>query len=250
MSFSPFDESPLAIRRSTTSGSMNTSAVDAFRQGVELTQDKFYQLGPVKIHSGEPQHMLRQNNVGEPTESLFPNQTNFLEIDVFDLLTFMQRDVSQTFLSTFIAFRASATVDWSIMDGIIEPLSVRPMVTFTSIYSPIEPHQVRGNVEGGNYSIIIHSDKIAPIQRFDEIRVGSDPLIDTVDAINGVPVNIPFFPAYNRTIKPFNDAQVKSGIILSSSFDSDIRRYVQEMSPETESYVPDGYFASTTGWDD
>lgn len=249
MAYAPFDESPARTVYSTTSGSINTDALDPYRQGVELTRDKFYQMGPVKIHSGETNHLVRQNNVGEPTETLFPNQTNFLEIDIFDLLTYMQRDVSQSVLSTFIAFRASRTVEWSVMDGIIEPLSIRPMVTFTSLYSPIEPHQVRGNVEGGNYSIIIHSDRVLQVQRFNELHLGSDPHIDSVDVTNGAPVDIPYVPAYDRSVKPFDDSQIKSGLIVTSSMPSDIRNYLLQMDPDSDNYVPDGYISSTTGWD-
>lgn len=250
MPFLPFNESPAPIARSRSSGSINTSQLDPYRQGVELTEDKFYQLGPVKIHSGETNHLVRQNSVGEPSESLFPNQTNFLEIDVFDVLTYMQRDVSNDVLSTFIAFRASRTVEWSVLDGIIEPLTVRPLVTHTSLYSPIEPHIVRGNLEGANFSLVINSDRVVQVQRFNEIHVGGDPLIDTVDAINGFPINIPFIPAYNRSIKPFDDSQIKSGIILTSSMTSDIQNYLLGMDPNSDSYVPDGYISSTTGWDD
>lgn len=50
-----------------SSGSIDTSAVDKYRQGIELTQDKHFVAGIVKIWSGYPYHELPQTAFGELT---------------------------------------------------------------------------------------------------------------------------------------------------------------------------------------
>ena len=41
---------------------MNTSVTDPYRQGVEITQQKYYDAGFVKIFAGEPGHVIRKVN--------------------------------------------------------------------------------------------------------------------------------------------------------------------------------------------
>jgi hypothetical protein len=61
-----FDEGPVIIRTiNRFTKSIDTTAIDAFRQGVEITNTKFYDAGIVKIHAGEPGHVLTRTTVGE-----------------------------------------------------------------------------------------------------------------------------------------------------------------------------------------
>lgn len=249
MALLPFNETPAQPVRNNSSGSINTSEIDQYRQGVELTMNKFFQSGPVKIHSGEENHILRQNSVGEMRESLFQETTFFQEVDVFDPTTFLQRQVSNNSLSDVLAFRASTTTNGITFDGVIEPLTIRQQITFMSAYSPIEPHLVRGNVEGGNFNLLSNSDKVVIVQKFSGVTFGTNPHVDRVDNVNSKPIDIPFAQKNIHLIKAFDDTQEKSGVILTGSMGTDLQGYLRLMSPDSENYVPDGFISSTSGWD-
>jgi hypothetical protein len=64
-----FDEGPRpALTKTATtaslSGAINTSAIDAYAQGIEITQQVRYDAGIVKIWSGEPGHKLLRSYYG------------------------------------------------------------------------------------------------------------------------------------------------------------------------------------------
>lgn len=62
-----FDDGPAidVIEIPTTmSGGIDTSAIDPWRQGVELTLAKHFDAGISKISAGEPNHILRPNSFG------------------------------------------------------------------------------------------------------------------------------------------------------------------------------------------
>lgn len=72
----PFNESSVTTMRLSSIvnfDAMDTSGFDAYRQGVELTQEKYYQMGSFKIHSGETEtgHRIPQFQFGMdiPTKS-------------------------------------------------------------------------------------------------------------------------------------------------------------------------------------
>jgi len=77
----PFDDSQEKDRRrSSTNSSTDTSPVDAFRQGVELTRTVHYANGIAKIHSGYngqsgnhevPQFVLGQDRPSHRDENSF-----------------------------------------------------------------------------------------------------------------------------------------------------------------------------------
>lgn len=67
-----FDEGPQVSQKKVTyisgtfrnTSSIDTSQIDAYRQGVEITLFKHFDAGTVKIHAGEPGHVLRRNHFG------------------------------------------------------------------------------------------------------------------------------------------------------------------------------------------
>lgn len=250
MSIAPFNESPEVIIKPVSSSSINTTETDPYRQGVELTQEKHYQAGPVKIHAGEPGHQLRPNTAGEPAAgTLFPDDMFFQEIDMFDPVLYMTNNVDFSFLSQKIAFRASTTTDGFNYDGIIEPLAIRTVVTFMSVNASLEPHSVHGSVESANFNPFIHADRIVDVQKFLEVTVGSFPFEDNTDSMNDMPLNVGYFPMETRRIFPFDDSQLKIGH-FSLSTDDEMRQRVTEMNPGIDNYIPFDCVNPATGFYD
>ena len=250
MAIQPFNESPTVIVKSVSSSSIDTREVDAFRQGVELTQEKHFQEGPVKIHAGEPGHQLRPNTAGEPAAgTLFPNDMFFQEIDIFDPVLYMENNVDFSFLSQKIAFRASTTTDGFNYDGVIEPFAIRTVVTFMSINASLEPHSIHGSVESANFNPFVHADRIVGVQKFAEVTVGSFPYEDNTDSMNDMPLNVGFFPMESRRTFPFDDSQLKNGN-FSSSTDDEMRQQIILMNPGSDNYVPFDSVNPVTGFYD
>lgn len=76
-----FDEGPaprnIMPMSTINTSSIDTSAIDAYRQGVEVTQMKHFDAGFCKITSGEPGHVLKQTDFGNARVrrvSVFRNQ--------------------------------------------------------------------------------------------------------------------------------------------------------------------------------
>lgn len=252
MAFSPFSEGPTVVRRITTanSNSIGTADVDPFRQGVELTLSKYYTQGTVKIHAGESGHQLKQNNAGESPDTIYPNNVFFTETDVFDPVVFVQRDVNFYTLSPILAFKAFSTTEATIMDGVIEPFTIRDEVQFSSIDVPLIPHSTKGSLESGNFNPRINADRVVTVEKFNGRRRTFFAYEDNVDTFNGFPVSLGFFPNDQRVIVAFDDSQPGLGRMLSSRFPSDIKREILRMNPNTDSYIPSGSIAATAGFDD
>lgn len=252
MAFAPFKEGPTTVRRITTanSNSIDTRAIDPFRQGVELTRHIYHGMGLAKIHAGETDHQLRQNNVGEQPLAIYPNSTLFTETDVFDPVVFVRRDVNFDTLSPVLAFKAYSTAQEAVTDGVIEPLTIRDEIQFSSIDVPTIAHSTKGSLESGNYNSRVAADRIVTVQRFADKRSQFLPYEDNVDTFNGFPVSLGFFPNDPRVVVPFNDSHSDRGRHITSSFTGDIRGALLKMNPDTDNYVPFGYFAETAGYDD
>jgi hypothetical protein len=252
MAFSPFSEGPTVVRRITTanSNSIGTADVDPFRQGVELTLPEHYTKGIAKIHAGEPGHQLKQNNAGEFPDAIYPNNTFFSETDVFDPVVFVRRDINFDTLSPILAFKAFSTTEVTIMDGVIEPLTIRDEVQFSSIDVPLIPHSTKGNLEGANFNPRVNADRVVTVQKFKEKRGRFFGYEDNVDTFNGFPVSLGFFPNDERRVLPFNDAQPSFGQFITGSFSSEMKAALYRMKPDSENYVPFGSVSETAGWDD
>jgi len=62
--FVPYVETPTIFRiiSASMSNSINTSDIDAYRQGIEITEDKFFYIGSIaKIHVGEPHNLEKSH---------------------------------------------------------------------------------------------------------------------------------------------------------------------------------------------
>ena len=98
----PFDDSQQKdIRRASENQSTSTSELDAYRQGVELTQTKHYAQGMVKIHSGfngqsglhdVPQHTLGLGRARPRDENSFLEGVKLNPLDRFEPTNFVLRD--------------------------------------------------------------------------------------------------------------------------------------------------------------
>lgn len=254
-----FDEGPIQIierrPRVLNGGFVNTSSIDtagfdAYRQGVELTHQKFFDAGIAKIHAGEPGHVLRRNRFG--MDRNFRDEPHFEEMDYFDPENYLRSQdhfsqLDYNIVTFPIITSDNDQIENYIFDGVIEPFTVRPRVSFFSIDIPFEAHETKGALMGGNTDSTLASDQILTVDYFEPENEQIE-YLDMVDMIDGrFPLN-----GYFRNVKslrrPFVDERLVRNI-TSSSLHSVMNPVMSHMTGSTDNYISAKKRSATTGWD-
>lgn len=151
-----FDEGPIIRKKSVVinSSSIDTKEIDQFRQGVEITLEK-HTLGNFKISAGTPGHIIQPLSIGINDRHII-STGSYTELDYFNPVTYLMVQEIGTSLTDVITFPIiTSDNDQSenyYLNGIIEPLTIRPVISFFSIEYPFESHATRGAVMAGNTS--------------------------------------------------------------------------------------------------
>lgn len=227
--------------RTYASNSMDTSDVDPFRQGVELTQNKHFQQGIAKIWSGMPGHAVDLSQYGQRDDVVFPNQRYFEEIAKFDPVLYL----TDYYSNQPVVIDAAVNTNEQGFDGIIEPLSIRRIISFTSIDVPFEAHSTKASLESGNFDPFRNADQIISKYKFSEVSLGNQWYEDNVDMTGDVPTNLGFWPTITTRLLGFDDSQVKDGVMIPVSASLDFKEALKAMSPPTDNYLPKNYFSTT-----
>lgn len=213
---------PVAVSNdlTDTSGSINTSLIDKFRQGVEMTNLSHWAAGIVKVHAGEPGHMLRPNSFGVKDNNI-TNEVFYKDLDYFDPVKYIraQSDPTNVYILQLTYPIITPNADQSdnyAYNGTVEPLTIRAAASFFSIDVPFEAHSVKGAVMNGNLDHRFGSDALA--QEFPH-----EPNNKFIPFLDTSPVNIPgvaqsfgyFFNEFS-SITPFTEREGK-GTSLSST---------------------------------
>jgi hypothetical protein len=217
--FNPgFDEGPapvipqkLLVNSTATSGSHDTTAIDAYLQGVELTQLKRHDAGFAKIWSGEAGHQMLVTWHGETGPSItdpftddetayFTDPTAIIRNNpLFPVLLFpIQAAPENTppartlrYKTThsprpkggLAVYRTSQDNSGVTFNGAIEPLVVRLQPSFYSNDVPINPHIVGGFVGCGNVDVVGSTDQVVTVDYYDTSK-HQPPFTDNEYAIN------------------------------------------------------------------
>jgi hypothetical protein len=194
-----------------STGSHNTSAIDAYTQGVELSQLKRHDAGFAKIWSGEAGHQLLVAWYGESgpsiTDPFTDDQTAYFtdpssivkNSPKFPVLLFPIQAASEdsdplgspryktvrTPLSQggSVSYRVSQDVAAVTMNGVIEPLAIRMQPSFYSNDVPINPHVTGGSVGSGNTDAAKSSDQILTVDYYDTTK-HQPPFMDAAQNVN------------------------------------------------------------------
>ena len=234
------------IRKTFISNSMDTSAVDPFRQGIELTKPEYFQQGIMKIWSGRQGHTVDLNRYGQQDDELFPDKTYFEEVTAFDPVL----SLTDQYTNRPIIINSAINTNENGFDGIIEPLSIRRIATFTSIDAPFEPHSVKANMESGNFNLLRNADQVVSKYNFKEDFGGSNLFEDNVDMVGTIPTNIGFWPASSTKLLGFDDSRVRDGVILPISASADMQQALKAMNPPTDNYAHPNVFTTAASLHD
>lgn len=224
-------------------GSMNTSLIDGYRQGVEITRAKHYFAGNVaKIHAAEPGHIIRKNFYG--ADRNFLKQDYFIELDYFNPIKYIMYGEEITY--PLVTHDTDETENYNF-NGVIEPFAIRPVAALYSIDVPFEAHSIKGMMMDGNQDITMSTSRILSIDvKKHDHRI--QPWLDFVDMV-GEGTKVPTMMFFNddRTfINPFNDLANK--VQLSTNLSDDMKNAVSIMAGSTENYVSENEISATCGW--
>lgn len=140
------------------SGSIDTSAVDAYLQGIELTQDKQFFAGVAKIWSGYPNHELPQTEFGE--SQIFEEDLPFEEKRKYNAIDFIQHSDQKSSFEFFTVYALKHS-----RDGAIEPFDVRS----GSLDGHALPlHSIKGTFGQGNTNEFGETDQVT-----DQFRINT-----------------------------------------------------------------------------
>ena len=224
-------------------GSIDTILIDGFRQGVEITQAKhFYAGNSIRIHAGEPGHVLRKNFYG--ADRNFLKQNEFQDLEYYDSLKYIQNE--SIFTYPIITHDSDETENYNF-NGIIEPFAIRAVAAFYSIDVPFEAHSVKGMLMDGNVDIAMSTSRITNIKLKKEsyrIPPWMD-LIDLIGTVKKVPT-MAFFNDDKTYINPFNDTSTK--VQLSTNLPLDMTDDVLKLIGSTENYISENEISATCGW--
>jgi hypothetical protein len=180
---------------SLATGSTDTSAIDAYTQGVELTQLKRHDAGFAKVWSGEAGHQMLVTWYGEQgpaTSNPFAdNETAYFNFPssvvenspVFPTLLFpiqplragprapqnsLAYKIGSSVKTTdgVIKYRTQQDIGYTILNGTIEPLAIRLQPSFYNSDVPSNPHAFVGEAGSGNVDELGGSDQIKTVDYY------------------------------------------------------------------------------------
>jgi hypothetical protein len=198
------------------------------------------------------------DNSGNVRRLLNDRPLGFYEIEVYDPVDYIKSADKSKFTYPIITSDSNQTENF-ILNGIIEPFPIRPVISKFSINFPFEPQGTRGSFGSGNESTSMSSDQVKTIDYRLPNRVNKVPWYDSLESTTivttgtvgtgSVPVsNVGYQLIDSNVIPPFEDVIYPRGQIPSSSYPSQLLEVVNGMSPEETSYITRKEFSATCGF--
>jgi len=250
-----YDDGPIQLTNKTVvtssiSGSLNNlSSSYPWVQGVEITKQAQYDAGVVKIWSGDPQHQLKPCVFGQDRN--FDLKPTFVDADLFNPIEWIKaQDESSPLWDKIFTFPIITGDNDQIenynFNGIIEPLTIRPLVAFYSIDAPLEAHSVKGTVMDGNVNQIGGSERIYTVDYFQPTQQITG-YLDIIDIIEGHPLN-GYFEHDFSALLPFVDQRLLRNTVDTAPMSSDMIIALNSMTGSTDNYVCYNQRSATCGW--
>jgi hypothetical protein len=248
-----FNESPVLIKKTSSvfSGSINTNQIDQYRQGVEITTQKHFDLGICKVHAGEIGHVLRHEYLND--DPIFRHDKSaFTEIDTFNPIEYIkiQDNIDQYSLYTQNHTWPIVTKDSNLsllydLNGIIEIFDIRDIINFK--HEPF--HTVRGSIEFGLFNLYLGSSEIVTQEYF---KHNENPAFFDSSENNQLD-NIPVVNTEITNVLPFVEQQLTkdfpNSLVISVDMINALNKTLTTSSYKTcDSYIEYNKISATTGF--
>lgn len=205
------------------------------------------------------------DNSGNVRRLLNDRPLGFYEIDVYDPVEYIKSADKSKFTYPIITADSSQTENF-ILNGIIEPFPIRPVISKFSINFPFEPQGTRGSFGNGNETTSMSSDQVKSVDYrltkgvsnipwltnktpwFDSLESTTIVTTGTVGT-GSVPVSNVGYQLIDANVSPpFEDVVYPRGQLPSSSYPSQLLSVVNGMSPEETSYITRKEISATCGF--
>lgn len=235
-----------------------SASVDAFKNGIEITQEKHWTAGVAKITAGTPGHLVDNTFFGGGTPPPILSPDVYYEIEVFNPIKYVETG-GQLYDFTYPIITSDVNqAENYILDGIIEPLTIRAVISNFSINFPFEPHSIKGNVDGGNLGKLSESDQVLSVDYYLPNRINKTPFLDCGELIglfdenNGVYTgqSIGYFITDQNDLGTFEDRTYLRGEETSSTYTNDLIEALQRMSGSVQgtTYMNNRQKSATCGF--
>lgn len=241
------DDRPAQVNN-TLSSSLDTTAVDMFRQGVEVTTWRHWAQGIVKITAGEPGHIVQPENYGLRSPIL--KGQVLVDKDAVDPVKFINASTNLTHRTSYL-FASWPPANLSrtessefLLDGVLDAVDVRNVNACFGGDVPYEGRGVRGAVMAGNIDEQGRSDII--VTYIEPITSGSFPAYKDIPDTYGLRWPNTRYHLDIASLQPFTDRTIYLGEEESPS-DPQIVAIVNHITGSGD-FLPPGCRASTSGW--
>lgn len=251
-----YNEAPAEIVNPipVNTSSIQTTQIDQFRQGVEITQNK-HTIGNVKIYAGTPGHFVKPLCYGISGNEIV-GLNSCVDLDYFNSVSYVSSQVNVLYPEEVLTFpiviNGNDEVDFTF-NGIIEPFTIRNLADFKSTEFPYEFRTYRGSLESGNDSPFnLSNDQVLSVDYW-EIKENVSWYLDSYSAIDPSGSYFQPIPHANgdlNKISAFDDAKIyiKTFGISEISMGEDMLNAILIMSSSTSNYVPPGKKTATAGF--
>ncbi len=241
------DDKPAQIT-TTLSSTLDTRGIDQYRQGVEITTWRHWTQGTVKIHAGEPGHMVQPENYG--LRDLALSGRTFTDRSVANPVLFISSSTTIVHRTTYLApsvppvLFTRGDAERHLCDGALDSLDVRNVALCFGGDVPIQGPGVRGAVMAGTLDSAIRADIVTSF--IHPINSSSAPAFNDIgglydlrwpNARHNLPVS---------ALAPFTDRRIYLGEEESPT-DAQIAAIVNRATGSGD-FLPSGCRASTSGW--
>jgi hypothetical protein len=230
-----------------------SSSIDSYRNGVEITQEKHWTAGVAKITAGSPGHLYESLRFGySDIDILSPDV--YHELEVFNPVTFVE---SGGGLLYPIITSNSSEAENSVMNGIIEPFAIRPVISYSSIYFPFEPHSTKAEFGNGNTNLKFASDQVLSVDYYLPQRENKCLYLDAVDLIGlpdesggGVIVgpSSGYLSEGSNVVPFFEDVFYARGEKPSATYSADLIDALKDMPQGGTTYITSKERSATCGF--
>lgn len=234
----PFNDAPIKrIPASSVvnSSSLDTTATDPYRQGVELTLPKHFVMGTtIKIHSGEENNFIRPSvmSLGEDYTTTRRTRQFFEEEEKFSPVSYLNGTRA---IDSVVQEAEDLTPNFRL-----DPVGVtRPRNN--SFIQTYRHERFYATLQDGNESAVGRSsDQVVSIY---ETNVVHNTLFDDViRKFVGLPIGERISDIGNN-FPPFNEL---NDVPLLT--DNDMCSVIRAMKPETDTFIPNGSRSATCGF--
>lgn len=257
-----FNVSTSKKSRQTSSGILSSS-IESFLQGTEIKNFR-QSRGLIKITAGTAGHLIQPNAYGLNEAYSLTDNNFFQELSLFNPIEFIDLQSKDVLIESVITFPI-VTSDTNqrenfILNGVIEPFPIRPVISLFSINFPFEPHGISANLSSGNPRLRSISDQTVSVQEFEPSRVNKTIFLDSAEQFTvsnnegNVTVEVgpemPYMPTDENHISPFVDLFYPRGDILQSTraYESDLITVVNSMSAQGTTYLTSKEISGRTGF--